>query len=266
MAAMNGQTDNRTRSSRFDTLGPVATDLPYTMTTQYPLETIGRIHACYQEKFGIPRQPGLVPIRGEIEILPKYAREEAFRGLEAFSHIWVIFVFHEAMREQWKPTVRPPRLGGNERMGVFASRSMFRPNPLGLSVVELLQVTQEHGGIRLQIRGGDFLNGTPVLDIKPYLPYVDAIPDAQGGYAPQAPEATMAIRFGPEARARLEAQKNRLPELEASIRAILGYDPRPAYKEGNNKNPQQFAMRLYDFDIKWQVEGQQLTVYAIEEC
>ncbi len=235
------------------------------MKTRFEFAPIGVVHSCYREKFGIPRQPGLVPVAGSIELYPGYAREEAFRGLENFSHIWVIFVFHQAMRDDWKPTVRPPRLGGNERMGVFASRSMFRPNPIGLSVVELAGIEYTGTGVRLSIRGGDFLDGTPVLDIKPYLPYADALSGARGGYAQASPDAKLEIHFSPEAMAAIECYRGTLPELEASIRAILQYDPRPAYKAGGKSMQTEFAMRLYDFDLKWRVEGERVTVYALQE-
>lgn len=236
------------------------------METLFEFRPVGTIRSCYREKFGIPRQPGLVPVDGSIEIHPEYARQEAFRGLEDFSHIWVIFVFHQAVRENWKPTVRPPRLGGNERLGVFASRSMFRPNPVGLSVVELQCIEQTGtSGIRLSIRGGDFMDGTPVIDIKPYLPYADAIHDARGAYAQEPPGARLSIGFEPAVLAVIDRYRTRLPELEETIRAILRYDPRPAYRSRGASDPSRFAMRLYDFDLKWFVEGRQVTVYELQE-
>ena len=235
------------------------------MTTTFTCKPIGVVRSCYREKFGIPRQPGLVAAPASIEIAGEYAREEAFRGLEEFSHIWVIFLFHQALRDSWKPTVRPPRLGGNQRIGVFASRSMFRPNPLGLSVVTLEGIEHGDKGLRLSIRGGDFLDGTPVLDIKPYLPYADAIHHARGGYAHQPPAANLSVEFSPAARAVLERYRDRLPELETTIRAILQQDPRPAYKAGSDAREGEFAMRLYDFDLKWSADGCRVLVDELQE-
>ena len=138
--------------------------------SQYNFTTIGTIHSCYKEKFGIPRQPGLVSSPATIVIDSSFSKDEAFRELETFSHVWVIFVFNGIENKKWKSTVRPPRLGGNQRIGVFASRSMFRPNPIGLSVVELKNIERKGSKIILNIIGGDFLDLTPVLDIKPYIP------------------------------------------------------------------------------------------------
>lgn len=226
----------------------------------FHFDAIGVVHSCFKQKFGIPRQPGLVDVPGTIVLHPDYAREEAVRGLEAFSHIWVLFVFHQALREDWKPTVRPPRLGGNERVGVFASRSMFRPNPIGLSVVALDAIDCAPGRLCLHIRGGDLLDGTPVLDLKPYLPYADAVPAARGGYAPQPPESRWEVCFSPGAEARLEASRAERPELRRIITDLLRYDPRPAYQEAAGGRQREFAMRLYDFDLKWSIEGSRVLV------
>lgn len=234
------------------------------MTDPITLTPVGIVRACYREKFGVPRQPGLVPVEGYIDIRPDYAREEAFRGLQDFSHIWVLFVFHQAMREDWKPTVRPPRLGGNERIGVFASRSMFRPNPLGLSAVRLKRIDTTGNSVRLVIEGGDFVDGTPVLDIKPYLPWADSYPHAQAAYAQEIPE-TMEISFLPAALEVIKRYSITMPKLEKTLCAVLGQDPRPAYKAGKLAGQRQFAMRLYNFDVRWRVEGKQITVCELEE-
>ena len=154
---------------------------------RYSFDPIGIVHSPFKEKFGIPRQPGLVPeAKARLEVLPPYDRSEAFCGLEDFSHIWVTFVFHEAICTRWQPTVRPPRLGGNRRIGVFSSRSPFRPNPIGMSVVALEGISNIEGKIELQLAGVDLLDGTPVLDIKPYIPYADSLPDARSGFVPWA--------------------------------------------------------------------------------
>lgn len=233
------------------------------MSDSYKFQVIGRIRACYKEKFGIPRQPGLVRVPASIEILPAFSTPEAFRGLQAFSHIWISFVFHQAPDEHWKPTVRPPRLGGNERVGVFASRSMFRPNRLGLSVVELTAIRQTASGMILDIMGGDFLDGTPVLDIKPYLPYVDAIPQARSGYAPRAPAASLQVRFADHLAAFFEHHASAFPDLKRTLEQILQYDPRPAYQCGDETR--EYSMRLYDFDVKWHVEQDIVWVSDIVE-
>jgi tRNA-Thr(GGU) m(6)t(6)A37 methyltransferase TsaA len=228
--------------------------------SSFHFDAIGVVRSCYKQKFGIPRQPGLVDVPGIIELCPGYAREDSVRGLDGFSHVWVLFVFHQALREGWKATVRPPRLGGNERVGVFASRSMFRPNPIGLSVVALSSIECRPGTVRLHIRGGDFLDGTPVLDIKPYLPYADALPAARGAYAPQSPEVRWEVAFTSEALARLEAYRECLPDLHRTIVALLQYDPRPAYQGGREDERRGFAMRLYDFDLKWSIDAGRVLV------
>lgn len=226
----------------------------------FTFEPVGIIHSCFKEKFGIPRQPGLVAdARAVLELLPPYNRAEAVRGLEGFSHVWVSFVFHACLGEPWKPTVRPPRLGGNRRLGVFATRSTHRPNPIGLSVVELERVVAEPGRVELHLKGVDLLDGTPVLDIKPYLPYVDSLPDAAGGFAPDAPAARFEVRFSPGALDVCATAGERAAGMEVLIRQILGHDPRPAYY-GKDDGKRAFGMRLFDYDVKWEVAGN--TVYV----
>ncbi|MCU7852107.1 MAG: tRNA (N6-threonylcarbamoyladenosine(37)-N6)-methyltransferase TrmO [Candidatus Thiodiazotropha sp. (ex Monitilora ramsayi)] len=223
--------------------------------THFDFQPIGTITSCFKEKFGIPRQSGLIPeARATLDILPPYNRPEAFRELAEYSHIWLTFVFHANIRENWKPTVRPPRLGGNQRVGVFASRSPFRPNPIGLSVVRLDQLDIDHSNIRLYLSGIDLLDGTPVLDIKPYLPYTDAIPDASAGYAPDPPGTPQKLTFEHQA----EEVLNKLNELESAqlrklIRQILEQDPRPGYRQGQPEK-RYYGMRLFDYDIRWEIE------------
>ena len=218
-------------------------------TASFLFHAIGVIHSPFKEKFGIPRQPGLVPeAEANIELLHPFDRPEAFSGLEHYSHIWVQFVFHRAAKEGWQPTVRPPRLGGNVRVGVFASRSPFRPNPIGLSVVELRSVDTT-GGVSLRIAGGDFLDGTPVLDIKPYVEYVDSVAGTRRGYAPEAPGAELEVRFSPAAERQLEARKDGAT-LRVVIGRVLAADPRPAYRRGETTD-RVYGMRLYDFDLRW---------------
>lgn len=231
---------------------------PFTFTP------VGIVHSPYKEKFGIPRQPGLVPeARARLELFAPYDREEALRGLEGFSHVWLVFVFHAIPRGAWKPTVRPPRLGGNERMGVFATRSMFRPNPIGLSVVALDGFGRENDRLVLRLRGADLLDGTPVLDIKPYLPYVDAIPDARGAYAQLAPATLPEVAFTPEAATTCAALEPRHPGLTRFITAVLLQDPRPGYR---TEERGEYGMRLLDFNVRWRAEDERITVFAVETC
>jgi tRNA-Thr(GGU) m(6)t(6)A37 methyltransferase TsaA len=219
------------------------------------IEPVGIIRSCFKEKFGIPRQPGLIKsATATLELLPPYNVAEALRGIEEFSHLWIVFAFHESICETFQPTVRPPRLGGNTRVGVFATRSPFRPNPIGLSVVELKAVC----GTTLELIGGDFLDGTPVLDIKPYIPYADSIPGARGGFADGAPEPVNTVTFSPEAEKvfrTLEKEKQQL------ITDVLGYNPRPAYQDDDPSRI--FGTRLFDLEVKWRQAGNAVTVEFI---
>ncbi len=219
------------------------------------MRPIGVIRSVFKEKFGIPRQPGLAEeARATLEILPPYDRPEAFRGLEAFSHVWIVFVFHECLREDWRPTVRPPRLGGNQRLGVFATRSTFRPNPIGLSPVRLERIDCTEGTVRLHLSGVDLLDGTPVLDIKPYLPYADVIEGARGGFAEEAPGPKLAVVFAPEALAKCTALAVDYPGLPRLIEQVLAADPRPAYA-GAGQGERVYGIKLLDFDLRFRIEG-----------
>ncbi len=232
---------------------------------KFEFKPIGIVRSCFPEKFGIPRQPGLVrEAHARLELLAPYDRPEALEGLEAFSHLWLVFVFHASLQDAWKPTVRPPRLGGNKRVGVFASRSMFRPNPLGLSVVELERIDTGGSPPCLYLKGVDLLDQTPVLDIKPYLPYVDAIPDARGGYAATTPEPRLNVRFTPQAESQCLDHQAHYPQLRTLITQLLALDPRPAYY-GSAETCTEFGMRLLDFEVQWQAEGQQVLVLAVEK-
>ncbi len=230
----------------------------------YTFTPIGHIRSCFTEKFGIPRQPGLAPsATAQIELLPAYARPEAFRHLDRFSHIWVLFVFHRCRRAGWQPTVRPPRLGGNRRVGVFASRSGFRPNPIGQSVVELVAIQSRGKHTRLQIAGIDLLDGTPVLDIKPYLPYADSRPEAAGGYAATAPALVRRVRFSDQARAACDVlEQSAHPRLGRLIAELLALDPRPGY--ATDDSPRIHGMRLWDLNIRFSVNADQILVTAID--
>jgi tRNA (adenine37-N6)-methyltransferase len=216
------------------------------------LQPIGFVRSCFKEKFGIPRQPGLAPsARGKIIIQPPFDQDAAFVGLENVSHIWVQFVFHQVTEQPWQATVRPPRLGGNRRIGVFASRSPFRPNGLGLSVVRYLGLQREQGQLCLDIAGLDLLDQTPVLDIKPYVPYVDSIRDARNEFAQEAPECRP-VQFSEAASKRCSAlsQRDNL-DWQQLITEILQQDPRPAYHQTQTQRI--YGCRLYDENIRWQV-------------
>ena len=211
---------------------------------------IGFVRSCFREKFGIPRQPGLAPAaRATLALLPPYSQPAAVRGLEAFSHVWLVFAFHGVPAGRWQPTVRPPRLGGNRRLGVFATRSPFRPNPIGLSAVALDRIATDRGRVTLHLSGVDLLDGTPVLDIKPYLPYADAIPAAIGGFAAEAPETGPAVEFSPAATAFCAAWPG--GDLRELIVQILRQDPRPAYERADPA-PKRHGMKLHDCDVRWE--------------
>lgn len=217
----------------------------------FTFTAIGEVQSCFKEKFGIPRQPGLAPsARARILIYPEFAREEAFVGLDGCSHIWLQFVFH-ATHAAWRPKVRPPRLGGNKTLGVFATRSPNRPNPIGLSVVSFLGCIKEEAGFFVEIGGVDLLDGTPILDIKPYVPYADAIPDAINKIAPEAPQFLPVI-FSDEA-ANFCVSKDRYhadeSSLEDLIREVLQQDPRPQYQSVDSGRI--YGMRLWDLNIRW---------------
>lgn len=216
-------------------------------------EPIGIVHSCFKEKFGIPRQAGLAPeALGQIEILPPYNRPEAFHRLAEFSHIWISFVFHATLRESWSPMVRPPRLGGNERVGVFASRSPFRPNPIGLSACELLAVDCSERGVTLRVGGIDLLDGTPVLDIKPYLPYADALPLARSGYSQAAESSPVKLVYSEEAQATLTAMEPaESRHLRRLLEQILREDPRPGYLQDDAEH-REYGLRIDHYNIRWQ--------------
>ncbi|HHX82773.1 MAG TPA: tRNA (N6-threonylcarbamoyladenosine(37)-N6)-methyltransferase TrmO [Pseudomonadaceae bacterium] len=229
-----------------------------------PFTPLGFMRSPYKQKFAIPRQPNLVrEAVGEIHFLPEYADANGLRDLDSFSHLWLLFVFHESADQGWSATVSPPRLGGNKRTGVFATRSMFRPNPIGLSVVEYDGWEQRGQSLVLTVRGIDMLDGTPILDIKPYLPYADMLPHASGGFAQEAPPATLSVWFSNEAQVQLAGFVLQHPELEAFIRAVLQQDPRPA-QHVRQQTARSFAMRLYDLNIRWRVKDAACEVLSIE--
>lgn len=226
------------------------------------LSTIAIIHSPYKEKFAVPRQPGLVPsATALLEIIPPYDDINAFSGLEEFSHLWLTFIFHKNKQQtNWQPMVRPPRLGGNKRIGVFATRSPNRPNPIGLSLVEFHGVIKKQGKLFLRLSNIDLVDGTPIVDIKPYIPYADAKPNASAGFAQQLPDTRMKIEFSLPA---LQALGSNI-ELKQLIIEVLKQDPRPAYRKGATDN-KVYAMHLHNFNISWQVNELATLVQNIEK-
>ncbi|MEE4607253.1 MAG: tRNA (N6-threonylcarbamoyladenosine(37)-N6)-methyltransferase TrmO [Desulfobacteraceae bacterium] len=226
----------------------------------YRFDPIGRIRSCFPQKFGIPRQSGLVPqATAVLELFAPYGRAEALAGLEGFSHLWVVFIFHAHLGRPWHPTVRPPRLGGNRRIGLFASRSAFRPNPIGISAVRLDGIRQEGDRAEIDLLGGDFLDGTPVLDIKPYLPYADAIAQAAGGFAADSPPL-LPVGFAPEVEA--ACRKSGDARLKALITGVLANDPRPAY-DARSDDSAVYGMRICDLEVKWRVHQGRVKVLSV---
>ena len=200
------------------------------MANSFSMEPIAHIRSDFAEKFGVPRQSGLVDaLEASIVFTPPYRSPDALRGLEDFSHLWLIWVFDRAIRESWSPTVRPPRLGGNARMGVFATRSPFRPNPIALSCVKLEGIEQTAEGPVLRVRGADLVDGTPILDIKPYIPYADCHPDALGGFAAVPAGESLTVEIPPELLERIPAQRRE------ALRGVLAQDPRPHYQNDPNR-------------------------------
>lgn len=231
------------------------------MPSEFCLPVIGAVKSPFREKFGLPRQPGLVDFDCHIELLPPYNQPDAFEGLEGFSHIWVSFIFHQALKEGFQPTVRPPRLGGNRRRGVFATRSPFRPGGLGLSLVELKAIESgpAGSGLRLWVAGLDAIDGTPVVDIKPYLPYVESVPQARGGFAPAAPASRLQVRVAGQA----ESQMQKMPEeLQALAMQVIALDPRPAYRQPETSG--EYGIRLGDFNVRWRIEGEFAEIFSVD--
>ena len=220
------------------------------------LKSIAHIETCFTTKFGVPRQAGIVETPGRIVFEPEYRVPEAVRGLEGFDYIWLIWQFSQAVRDSWSPTVRPPRLGGNERIGVFATRSPFRPNALGLSSVRLDHIDLDPAlGPLLYITGADLMDGTPIYDIKPYLPYTDSHPQARSGFATRPAERLLEVVCGPSLLEKIP-QGLRQPLLD-----VLSHDPRPQYQHDPDRI---YGMLFSGHEIKFRVDNSQLYVTAIE--
>lgn len=219
--------------------------------SELTLKVIARVRNDFTSKFGVPRQPGLAEsLISRVVFEPEYKNADALRGLEGFSHIWLIWGFDRAVREGWSPTVRPPRLGGNERMGVFATRSPFRPNNLGLSCLRLLAVE----GADLLVAGADMTDGTPVYDIKPYLPYADCRTDASGGYTDALPQRRLSVEF-PE-----ELLRSLPEEKRAGLLEVLSHDPRPSYQSDPER---EYGLSFGGFDVRFRVSESVLRVFEV---
>lgn len=221
------------------------------------MKIIARIHSDFKEKFGIPRQSGLVPqTRATIVFEKEYRNPDALRGMEGYSHLWLIWSFSEAARDTWSPTVRPPRLGGNTRMGVFATRSPFRPNPIGLSCVTIedVQLHTPQGPV-IVVGGADLLDGTPIYDIKPYLPYVDSHPEARGGFGAEKADYALEVVFPPELEDRIKEDKR------SALRGLLAGDPHPSYQSDPERV---YGVRYADYDVKFTVKDGVLSVVDIQ--
>lgn len=221
------------------------------------MKIIARIHSDFKEKFGIPRQSGLVPqTRAKIVFEPEYRVADALRGIEGYSHLWLIWSFSKAERENWSPTVRPPRLGGNTRMGVFATRSPFRPNPIGLSCVTLEKVDlNSQDGPVLIVGGADLLDGTPIYDIKPYLPYVDSHPDAKGGFGSEKAGYALDVVIPDDISAKID------PDKREALKGILKEDPRPSYQ---NDPDRVYGLNYAGMNIRFTVDQGILTVCDVQ--
>jgi len=220
------------------------------------MKIIARIHCDFKEKFGIPRQSGLVPqTRAKIIFEPEYRNPDALRGIETYSHLWLIWAFSKAERESWSPTVRPPRLGGNTRLGVFATRSPFRPNAIGLSSVTLEEVIlQSPDGPVLVVGGADLMDGTPIYDIKPYLPYVDCHPDARGGFTERTAGYALEVVFPDELLEKIDEDKRE------ALMGVLAGDPRPSYQHDPERV---YGVRYAVYNVKFTVDGETLSVVDV---
>ena len=226
------------------------------MGQNFSMKVIAHIRSDFSSKFGVPRQSGLVDsLEAAIVFEPEYRNADAIRGLEGFSHLWLIWAFHQAVRDTWSPTVRPPRLGGNTRMGVFATRAPFRPNPIGLSSVRLdrVEVTAENGPV-IYVRGADLVDGTPIFDIKPYIPYADSHPEAIGGFASTPAGETLHVVIPSEQLEKVPASH------QEALRGVLAQDPRPHYQ---NDPDRVYGFQFAGMEVRFSVAEQTLTVKEI---
>jgi tRNA-Thr(GGU) m(6)t(6)A37 methyltransferase TsaA len=237
------------------------------LRNDHSFSTIGTLTSCFKEKFGVPRQPGMVTgATGTIKLDDDPDLRTAIKGLETFSHLWVVFVFHDRRSRSWKPSIRPPRLGGAQRVGVLASRSPHRPNPIGLSVVKLVEIRPDApGGAEIDVSGVDILDGTPVLDIKPYIPYADSVPDANPGWA-----GTPIPRYSVSFDEKVERELAGRDDVRALIVEMVELDPRPAFQKRRmpphlpEAQGTRYGFRLLEFDVQWEIVDGNFRVFALQ--
>ena len=234
--------------------------------SQFPLSAIGHIQTPFKQKFAIPRQPNLAKAKGQVVLAPDFDDPRVFKGLEVFSHVWLLFLFHENLDKGWKPSVKAPRLGGNATLGVFASRSTHRPNGIGMSAVKNLGSNIVDGKLTLHVEGVDLLDGTPIIDIKPYLPYADALPHASDSMAElnhAAPIPNLEVIINPLVQNMLKEAASQHPDLPTLLTAVLAQDPRPAYRHKLLSDEKTYHTALYNYDFAFTVKNSVVEVIGI---
>ena len=236
------------------------------MSTQnISLTPIGKVNSPYKQKFVIPRQANLADAAiGIIELNKDFTDFDCLRGIDQFTHLWIVYFLHETASQGWAPTVQPPRLGGKKKVGVFSSRAAFRPNPIGISAVKYIEHFKKDRSIHIKISGMDLLDGTPVLDIKPYIPYADSIPTAGGGYASEKPKQVLIVEFSDSAEKKLSAFEAERENLRSLITQVLSLDPRPAW-EINTLDQRQYGATIFDINIKFQIHGEAVLVTELQQ-
>ncbi len=233
------------------------------MNLDHTVQVIGHIKTPFAEKFGVPRQPNLCSAKGQIFLGEAFNSLQAIEGLMQHSHLWLLFLFDQNIDQGWKQSVRPPRLGGNKKVGVFSTRSSFRPNSIGMSVVKLLGIIEINGKPVIEVSGVDVVNNTPIIDIKPYIPYSDSVSEARSEMASDSPEESLTVSFSDLALKNMETLKVQ-SDLRQLISEVLKQDPRPSYKK-NRLDPKIYAITLENIDIKWQVTEQRCEVLEVSQ-
>lgn len=232
-------------------------------STSFTVSAIGHISTPFRQKFAIPRQSSLARAKGVITLTPEFTSDAVFKGLDGFSHLWLLFMFHETLPRGWKPSVKAPRLGGNDTLGVFATRSTHRPNGIGMSLVENCGWDQQQGQLRLHVAGVDLLDQTPIIDIKPYLNYADSRDNANDPLASYVPIPDRDVTFCKSTIPALKEALTRYPDFESLTKNILSQDPRPAYRQHHDNDDKTYKVMLYTYDISWQVRDGTVEVTAL---